>query len=210
MYAIPTKDESPAGFHQKYIITKVDGKPIDPGAVYFALRLDFGGDDITHIRACREALWTYITTTTGTHLSALASSLIRMLDETRKDAGVTCRDRPTELLMPLTEGAAAFTEIMADLRKWSDATFGTPEERGPLGPLKHLKEEVEEAIANPTDKFEYVDMLFTLLDSANRAGLSSDDLMIAAREKLEVCKSRTYPKPPPGSDEVTNHDRTGE
>lgn len=28
------------GWHQKYVITKTDGSPVDPDAVYFVLRLD--------------------------------------------------------------------------------------------------------------------------------------------------------------------------
>lgn len=57
---IPTKSENPKGLHQRYKITKVDGSPTDPRAVYFVLRLDGFGDDPGHIRACREAALAYV------------------------------------------------------------------------------------------------------------------------------------------------------
>ena len=37
---LPTKKENPHGFHRKYNITKADGSPCDPEAVYLVLRLD--------------------------------------------------------------------------------------------------------------------------------------------------------------------------
>lgn len=50
-------NDNPHGLHQKYIITRVDGKPIDPKAVYFVLRLD--GDHI-HNKASRSAALEWI------------------------------------------------------------------------------------------------------------------------------------------------------
>lgn len=55
---IPTESENPLGLHKKYIIQHADGRPVDPSAEYFVLRLDDGGDDM-HIDACRAALRTY-------------------------------------------------------------------------------------------------------------------------------------------------------
>jgi hypothetical protein len=43
----------------KYHITKTDGRPMDPGAEYFVLRLDKGGEDKKHVAACRAAIMTY-------------------------------------------------------------------------------------------------------------------------------------------------------
>ena len=59
MSRIPTKEENPNGFQQRYIVSKIDGKPIDKGAEYFVLRLDSGGKDPNHIRACRKAILEY-------------------------------------------------------------------------------------------------------------------------------------------------------
>ena len=46
------------GLYQKYIIQKVDGRPIDPNACYFVLRYD---EDDAHGLASRRALTAYAT-----------------------------------------------------------------------------------------------------------------------------------------------------
>jgi len=56
---IPTKDENPEGLHLRYIVTKANGKQVDPEAEYFVLRLDLKGDDKDHIFACRKAIQVY-------------------------------------------------------------------------------------------------------------------------------------------------------
>lgn len=71
------------GILQKYIITKVDGSPIDEGAKYFVLRLDDGGGDPIHIDACRKAVITYAYCIQD-HLPVLAKEL---MDEYAKDPG---------------------------------------------------------------------------------------------------------------------------
>ena len=59
MNTIPTKEENPKGFQQRYNVSKIDGKPIDKGSEYFVLRLDSGGKDSKHILACRKAVLKY-------------------------------------------------------------------------------------------------------------------------------------------------------
>lgn len=58
---IPTKEESPTGLHQRYIVTK-PGEPVDRDAMYFVLRLDSAGDDTQHVLACRRAAVAYADT----------------------------------------------------------------------------------------------------------------------------------------------------
>ena len=60
---------------------------------------------------------------------------------------------------------------------WSLSTFGPPEERGPLGPIDHLKKEVaefeKEAIKDYTsDDFleEATDLIHLVVDAVWRAG----------------------------------------
>lgn len=65
MSNIPTQFENPNGFHQRYHIQKIEIRegfhlkdglklvPCDPGAEYFVMRLDEGGKDLEHIKACR-------------------------------------------------------------------------------------------------------------------------------------------------------------
>lgn len=72
---IPTQAENPQGLHQRYIISKVDGSPLDEGAEYFVLRLDDGGGDPNHIKACREAVLCYARNI-ATKLPKLAQDLI--------------------------------------------------------------------------------------------------------------------------------------
>lgn len=76
MSSIPTQKENPAGLHQRYYIQKIVrhqpsfmGLPVaeeelilqdvDPGAEYFVMRLDEGGSDINHIKACRIGIHAY-------------------------------------------------------------------------------------------------------------------------------------------------------
>lgn len=105
-----------------------------------------------------------------------------------------------------SRGLRAFWQSQA---AWSEATFGTTAERGPLGPLKHLAKEVQEVIADPTDVTEFADCVFLVFDAARRAGFTYDELVAAAWTKLEINKARKWQVPTKG-DEAVEHDRTGE
>jgi len=56
---IPTKEQNPKGLHQRYVVSKMSGEPIDAMAEYFILWLDSGGSDTKHIEACRKAVLKY-------------------------------------------------------------------------------------------------------------------------------------------------------
>ncbi len=47
------------GLYNRYHIAKANGKPVDPNAEYFVLRLDENGSDPKHIAACRKAVLVY-------------------------------------------------------------------------------------------------------------------------------------------------------
>lgn len=90
MSAIPTKQLNPRGLHQRYVVTKADGEPVDPMATYFVLRLDHFGRDGLHIAACRAAARAYADFILkggdrhGTHLDAVAAqlkTLVRNLEQ---------------------------------------------------------------------------------------------------------------------------------
>lgn len=87
-------------------------------------------------------------------------------------------------------------ELYAAHKEWSESTFGT--EKGPVGPLKHLIAEAEEAIENPSDIMEYVDCLFLVFDSSRRAGIDLDTLVNAGFDKMDIIKKRTYLRTPEG------------
>lgn len=89
--------------------------------------------------------------------------------------------------------------------EWSQETFGTDAERGPVGALRHLAKEAIEAAENPTDRTEYADCLLLILDASRRAGIRLHDLIKEADKKLEINKQRTWPKPT--SDEPVEHVR---
>lgn len=55
----PSKSENPDGLHQKYVVSKVNGKPIDPRAEFFVLRLDPYCKDSIHRAACKLAVQAY-------------------------------------------------------------------------------------------------------------------------------------------------------
>ncbi len=82
--------------------------------------------------------------------------------------------------------------LQTKLFEWSSATFGTPQERGPEGPLNHLRKEINEAIDDPDDIVEFADMYMLLSDAASRAGHSMSDVLYASIEKLLVNKKREW------------------
>ncbi len=90
--------------------------------------------------------------------------------------------------------------------EWSEATFGTTAERGPIGPLKHLLKEVDETIAKPEDLEEYADLGFLVVDATRRAGFTYDQWLEKMFEKLEKNKKRTWIKT--AGDEPIEHDRS--
>lgn len=127
------------------------------------------------------------------------------------DAGRHRVDDPATIAeMSIVGTGAALVDLAADHARWSQSTFGSDEERGPLGPLDHLKKEAEEAkvawIMNHDiggDRGivaeEFADCFLLVLDAARRAGIKSLDLIRAAGEKLEVNKARQWSKPQPDS-----------
>ncbi len=81
------------------------------------------------------------------------------------------------------------------LAEWSQATFGSDIERGPVGPLKHLAKEVQECLSDPYDLVEKADCLFLIFDAVRRSGCTLDQLMDAAEAKLLVNRKRRWGKP---------------
>ena len=85
-----------------------------------------------------------------------------------------------------------------DQRKWSERTFGSDQERGPLGALKHLEKEAREAqqaVGTPEIRMELADCFLLLIDASRRAGVDMEDLIDAAREKHAINRMRKWPKP---------------
>jgi len=83
--------------------------------------------------------------------------------------------------------------FIARQRKWSLRTFGD----GPRtnGLIEHIKEELDEIAAAPTDLSEWVDVLTLALDGASRAGHSPIQIARGMQEKQNVNMfDREWPK----------------
>lgn len=103
------------------------------------------------------------------------------------------------------DGLQTLQDFWDQQGEWSERTFGTSAERGPIGSLRHLANEVQEAIADPTDIVEFADCLSLTLDAVRRAGFTLLELLAAAHAKLAVNKLRQWEKPT--TDEAVSHVR---
>lgn len=104
-----------------------------------------------------------------------------------------------------------FATWMYEREAWSRDTFGLTKDRGPIGPAKHLAKEAQEFIeANGKDSSleEIADMQFLVLDILTRSGYNFGELVEALKAKLEINRSREWPKGNP--DDAIEHDRTKE
>lgn len=108
--------------------------------------------------------------------------------------------------VPSLYGLAISVETVARHRNWSVKNFGDRNERGPVGPLKHLSKEALEAAEAPRDIMEFADCQFLLLDAMYRAGHTSEDLDRAMAAKMEVLETRVYRKA--AGDVPIEHDRS--
>lgn len=85
-------------------------------------------------------------------------------------------------------------DLSRDVQEWSEKTFGSRRDRGPIGPLKHLEKEAREAQDNTLDLTEYADCLIILLDASWRAGFTVQQLVSAAEAKMVKNRQRKWPK----------------
>jgi NTP pyrophosphatase (non-canonical NTP hydrolase) len=109
-------------------------------------------------------------------------------------------------LQSMVEFADKFTDLARDQASWSQATFGSDDDRGPLGPLKHLEKEAREAqsaVGSAELREELADCFILILDASRRAGIKPMQLVEASQEKMAKNRKRTWPKPIP--DEPVEH-----
>lgn len=93
---------------------------------------------------------------------------------------------------------------------WSQATFGSDSERGPVGALKHLAKEALEAAEAPTDREEYADCLILVMDAARRAGMTVSMLLHAVDKKQTINRGRTWRKPTKADEPIEHIDEERE
>ncbi len=100
---------------------------------------------------------------------------------------------PTTLTEP--QLGALLQRIATEQAEWSQATFGSDQQRGPTGALLHLEKEAREALEAPDDVTEFADCLLLILDASRRAGFDTAYLLEETYAKLQICKQRKWPKP---------------
>lgn len=84
-------------------------------------------------------------------------------------------------------------KLLDEWGKWSRDKFG--DEDNPLPSLHHLKSEVDEAIADPTDDMEYADMLGLIMSAYSRTVGTATKLIETLKKKLEINKNRKWSEP---------------
>jgi NTP pyrophosphatase (non-canonical NTP hydrolase) len=98
----------------------------------------------------------------------------------------------------LLEDLIRFSQWEENRRRWSHQTFGTPEERGPLGPLRHLQKEVvevEKAITEDNSAAtveEIGDCIFLISDLLDVLGVPFTVFVNELERKLEVNQNRKW------------------
>jgi hypothetical protein len=98
-------------------------------------------------------------------------------------------------------------EYLAHQRSWSEETFGP----GPrlLGVLDHIRKELIEIEADPTDLGEWVDVIILGFDGAWRAGWEPQEIIHAIQMKQAKNETRTWPDwRTVNTDFAIEHDRT--
>lgn len=115
------------------------------------------------------------------------------------------------LLLALTEAQErAPFDMEAHLerqRAWSRETFGMLQR--PAGVIDHIRKELLEIEADPTDLEEWVDVIILAFDGAWRAGWEPADILKAIVAKQTKNESRVWPDwRTADPDKTIEHDRT--
>lgn len=82
-------------------------------------------------------------------------------------------------------------EHLANQRAWSHATFGPGDRLH--GVLDHIRKELKEIEADPTDVTEWVDVIILAFDGAWRAGWEPQQIIDAIKAKQARNEARTWP-----------------
>lgn len=110
-----------------------------------------------------------------------------------------------DAVMATAELGAALEVLTQSHQQWSENTFGTIEQRGPVGALNHIKKEAVEAIEeyessgpelildNKRYRVELADILLCFNDVIWRSGFTFQEIIEAAQEKLYINMEREWP-----------------
>jgi hypothetical protein len=90
---------------------------------------------------------------------------------------------------------------------WSRETFGPSMRTKSV--VDHIKKELEEILADPTDLNEWVDVIILAFDGAWRSGHSAEEIITAIKAKQEKNQNRVWPDWRNASEgSVIEHDRS--
>jgi len=120
-----------------------------------------------------------------------------IIEESKVDPAAILRARDKEV------AAKALRSYLEEQREFSERQFGP----GPrtLGIIKHIKKELIEIEAEPTDLTEWVDVILLACDGYWRHGGKPENLLSDMLAKLAKNKTRTWPTPK--DDEPVEHVR---
>jgi hypothetical protein len=76
-------------------------------------------------------------------------------------------------------------------RAWSESTFG-PGDRA-QGVIDHIRKELKEVEADPTDLKEWIDVVILALDGAWRSGATPSQIVVALADKQQRNENRKWP-----------------
>ncbi len=101
------------------------------------------------------------------------------------------RGNPGPPLRPAKPAEVIDAAHLERQREWSQATFG-PGQRT-LGCIDHIRKELAEIEADPTDLIEWVDVLILAFDGAWRAGWEPQQIIDAVKAKQARNEARVWP-----------------
>jgi len=96
------------------------------------------------------------------------------------------------------EGKEGLQKLFIELTTWQKETFG---QATALSKVHHLEEEVRELKDDLEHnnflhkRLEFADCFLLLFGAANSDGMTYEDICNCIREKLEICKKRSWGKP---------------
>lgn len=111
----------------------------------------------------------------------------RELEKLREES----RDRMVERIRRVAPPASIDADHLARQRDWSRETFG-PGART-AGVIDHIRKELAEIEADPSDLSEWVDVIILAFDGAWRAGWEPQEIINAMKRKQARNEARQWP-----------------
>jgi hypothetical protein len=109
-------------------------------------------------------------------------------------------------LMALAAAPSLDVAFLAEFASWNLATFG-PGQRT-AGTIAHIRKELIEIEADPTDPKEWIDVLLLAINGLMRIGLTPSQIIDGIRSKHIVNQARDWPDWRDHPDTPIEHDRS--